>query len=162
MNTCGLSASHESKENLDHRISVLRSNLHPMKTHLHLEVPSHFFLFSFHFFFFCLFRATLVAYGGAQARGQIGATAVGLPHSHSNGGSVTYTTAHSNARSLIHWARPGIKPLSSWILVGFVITEPWWELPHKDFLAPSCWKHRPSHSFVITLPFSIKLLTVWF
>ena len=38
--------------------------------------------------------------------------------------SVTYTTAHGNARSLTHWARPGIEPKSSWILVGFVTTEP--------------------------------------
>ena len=34
---------------------------------------------------------------------------------------LAYTTAHCNARSLTHWARPGIKPESSWILVGFVI-----------------------------------------
>ena len=33
--------------------------------------------------------------------------------------SVTYTTAHSNARSLSHWAKPEIKPASSWMLVGF-------------------------------------------
>ena len=31
-----------------------------------------------------LFRATLAALGGARARGQIGATAAGLCHSHSN------------------------------------------------------------------------------
>ena len=36
----------------------------------------------------CLsFRATLVAYGGSQARSQIGAVAAGLSHSHSNAGS---------------------------------------------------------------------------
>ena len=33
--------------------------------------------------------------------------------------SVTYTTAHGNAGSLTHWVKPGIKPESSWILVGF-------------------------------------------
>ena len=27
--------------------------------------------------------------------------------------------SHSNARSLTYWARPGIEPTSSWILVGF-------------------------------------------
>ena len=32
----------------------------------------------------------------------------------------TYTTLHSNTRSLTHWARPGIEPASSWILVGFL------------------------------------------
>ena len=36
---------------------------------------------------FCLFRATPVAYGGSQARGQIGAVATGLCQSHSNAGS---------------------------------------------------------------------------
>ena len=35
-------------------------------------------------FFFGLFRATLAAYGSSQSRGQIGAVAVGLCHSHSN------------------------------------------------------------------------------
>ena len=36
------------------------------------------------FFFFCLFRATPMAYGGSQARGQIGVVAAGLHHSHIN------------------------------------------------------------------------------
>ena len=34
--------------------------------------------------------------------------------------SVTYTTAHSNASSFTHWAGPGVEPVSSWILVGFI------------------------------------------
>ena len=34
--------------------------------------------------------------------------------------SATYTTAHSNAGSLTHWARPGIEPTTSWFLVGFI------------------------------------------
>ena len=38
------------------------------------------------FFFFGLFRAPPVAYGGSQGRGQIGAVAIGLHHSHSNAG----------------------------------------------------------------------------
>ena len=40
--------------------------------------------------FFCLFalsRAASAAYGGSQARGQIGAVATGLCQSHSNVGS---------------------------------------------------------------------------
>ena len=44
--------------------------------------------------------------------------------------SATFTTAHGNARSLAHWARPGIKPASSWILVRFTSTEPWQELQY--------------------------------
>ena len=58
------------------------------------------------FFFFGLFRATPAAYGGSQARDQIRAT------------SAIYTTGHSNAKSLVHWARLGIEPVSSWILKG--------------------------------------------
>ena len=42
--------------------------------------------------------------------------------------SGTYTTAHGNAGSLTHWARPGIEPSSSWILVRFPSTEPQREL----------------------------------
>ena len=71
------------------------------------------------FFFFLSFRAAPSAYGGSQARGPVGTgtrvTASWNP-SHT---SVTYSTAHGNARSLTHWARPGIKPASSWILVRF-------------------------------------------
>ena len=59
------------------------------------------------FFFFNLFRAAPMTYGGSQARGWIGANAA-------------YTTAHDNAGSLTHWVRPGIESASSWILVGFV------------------------------------------
>ena len=43
--------------------------------------------------------------------------------------SVTCTAVHGNAGSLTHWARPGIKLASSWILVGFITAEPHWELP---------------------------------
>ena len=42
--------------------------------------------------------------------------------------AATYTTAHGNAESLTNWTRPGIKPASSWILVGFLTTEPQQEL----------------------------------
>ena len=38
--------------------------------------------------------------------------------------SATYATAYSNAGSPTHWARPGIEPAFSWILVGFITTEP--------------------------------------
>ena len=72
--------------------------------------------------FFGLFvfsRAIPAAYGGSQAQPMPG----DLSH------VFDYTTAHSNARSLTHWERPGINPSSSWILVRFVSAEPWWELP---------------------------------
>ena len=57
---------------------------------------------------FCfVFRAPPKAYGGPQARGLTGTVGAGLHQSHSNAGeiqatSVTYTTAHGNARSLAH------------------------------------------------------------
>ena len=84
----------------------------------------------------CLFRATPAACGSSQARGQIRAVATILCHSHSNTGSKSaiYTTAHSNAGSLTHWATPEIEPTSSWILVGFVTNEPQWELLDTQIL----------------------------
>ena len=45
-----------------------------------------FFVFLF-FWFFLLFRVELKAHGSSQARGQIGAAAASLHHSHSNMGS---------------------------------------------------------------------------
>ena len=89
--------------------------------------------------FFVCFRAAPMAYGSYQARGRIGAVAASLHHSSILTAtatrqlriqvlSVTYSTSHCNARSLTHWARPGIEPTSSWILVGFITTEPQQEL----------------------------------
>ena len=39
--------------------------------------------------------------------------------------SVTYTTAQSSTGFITHWTGPGIESASSWILVGFITTEPW-------------------------------------
>ena len=69
------------------------------------------------FFFFLLFRAAALAYGGSQARGQNRTVTADLNHS------------HSNARSLSTcWVRSEIKPPTSWLLVGFLSTAPQWEL----------------------------------
>ena len=46
------------------------------------------------FFFFLPFRATPVAYGSSQARGEIGAAVVGLHHSHSHSHSHTEYELH--------------------------------------------------------------------
>ena len=67
-------------------------------------------------FIYLLFRAAPLAYGSSQARGPIGAAAAGLCHSQGNTGSLTL------------WVRIGMEPKSSWILVGFITTEPQWEL----------------------------------
>ena len=58
-----------------------------------------------------------MAYGSSQATGLIRAAAANLHHSHSNAGFLTPGVG------------PGIKSMSSRILVGFVSTEPQWELP---------------------------------
>ena len=46
-----------------------------------------FWLLLFCFVLFCLFRAASMAYVSSKVRGQIGAIAAGLHHSHSNEGS---------------------------------------------------------------------------
>ena len=78
-------------------------------------------LFFLPFFFI---RATPEAYGGSQARGQMGAVATSPHHSQRiQAASLTYTAAHGNTESF-NPLRPGIKSSSSWILVGFLTTEP--------------------------------------
>ena len=80
---------------------------------------------------FCFLRAVPLAYGSSQDTSGIGAAAAGLHHSHSNARSkvsVTCTTAHGNVRSLIHRAMPGITPVTSWMLVRFISSEPQQEL----------------------------------
>ena len=60
------------------------------------------------------FRAAHTAHGSFLARGQIGAIAPGLHHSHSYTGSEPCLRPtpqlHGNAGSLTHWERPGIEP----------------------------------------------------
>ena len=74
-----------------------------------LDSLTHLFLILFY-----VFRAALVAYGGSQARGWIGAAAAGLLHSHSNTRYTRKTLRYSydNCGSLIHCAGPGIEPLN--------------------------------------------------
>ena len=47
-------------------------------------LPNEFLFLFYLFIYFCLFRAVLLAYGGSQARGPIGAVGAGLLDSHSN------------------------------------------------------------------------------
>ena len=93
---------------------------------LFLDHPPLFFFF---FFFFWLFTShpwnMEVPRLGVKTELQLSATAqystvpqhsTAQYHSHSNSSwtlSVTYTTAHGNAGSSIHWARPGIEPATS-------------------------------------------------
>ena len=105
------------------------------------DVIGYYWLFKFlpifsiacYFLPFFLFSAACVAYGSSQSRGWIRAASAGLHHSHVNpvlnrAMSATYTIAYSNAGYLTQWARAGIKSAFFWILVGFIITEPQWEL----------------------------------
>ena len=106
------------------------------------------YIFSFFFFsFFFLFRATSphhmeFASLGVESELQLPAyaTATATPDLSP---SATYTTAHSNARFLTYWVGPGIKPTSSWILVGFVSTEPQQEFQASMSQTPSVsWKEN--------------------
>ena len=99
--------------------------------------------------------------------GQIGAAVADLRHSHRHMGSelhVTYTTAHSNARSSIHWVRPGIEPATSWILVGFISVAPQWEFSYCTFYHLYCM-HLRSCFLVIgssgSLPVSLILVFIY-
>ena len=55
--------------------------------------------------------------------------------------SVIYTIAHSNARSLTHWERPGIEPESLWILVGLDTAK-----PRQELQAGMSWQSISSSS----------------
>ena len=78
----------------------------------------------------CLFRAALrhmeVPRLGVKLESQLPAYATAPATQDPS--HVCDATAHSNTRSLTHWAKPGVTPTSSWILVRFVIAEPGWEL----------------------------------
>ena len=87
----------------------------------------------FFFFNFLLFRAAPAAYGSSQNRGQTGATATSLLTIATATWDLTCVCSLHNSSwqcwSLIHWARPGIKPVSSWKLVRFIPAAPQWALP---------------------------------
>ena len=79
--------------------------------------------------FFFVFRALPAALGGSHPWGLSGVVATGLCWSHSNARSKLLhlrptPIAHGNSGSLTHWVRPGIESTCSWILIGFVSTEP--------------------------------------
>ena len=92
-----------------------------------------FYLFIYLFIYH--FRAAPMAYGGSQPRVSNWSWSHSpMAHQHRiQDVSVTYTTAHGSAGSLTHWVRPGIKPVSSRMLVRFISAEQRWELTYCHF-----------------------------
>ena len=98
------------------------------------------------FFFFFLFRAAFMAYGSSQARGQsrtaaeacATATAMLWDPSH------VCDLYHSSQQCQI--LKPAIKPVSSWVLVGFITTEAWRELLCIDF----CIRFKEGSNFIFS------------
>ena len=112
------------------------------------------FFFSFLFLLYWLFRAAHMAYEGSQARGQNQSCSCWPTPQQRQiwAASVTYTTALGNSGFLTQWARPGIEPASSWMLVGFISTEPQWELLVLSFWSlPSltCFMDVNIHMFFL-------------
>ena len=78
----------------------------------------------FHFFCFCCLgpppQHTEVPRVGVESELQLPAYTPQPKQLGIRAMSATYTMAHGHTRSLTHWAKPGIKPASSWILVRFI------------------------------------------
>ena len=74
---------------------------------------------------FFFLRAAPAAYGSSQARGQIrsAAAAYATATAPATQDPSHVAEAHRNTGSLNHWAKPGMEPVSSRILVGFVTAE---------------------------------------
>ena len=54
----------------------------------------------------------------------------GIPKFPGSGLNWASATVHGNAKSLAHWAKPGIEPTTSLILVGFSTHWATWEFPN--------------------------------
>ena len=100
--------------------------------------------------FFFSFRVIPAAYGGSQVKSELHLPPIPQPQQHQiRATSATYTSVHGNSRSLTYWARPGIKPTSSWILVRFLTC---WATTGTPGLLPLidgnwCWTGRGEASF---------------
>ena len=101
-----------------------------------LNIENIFFFFFF-FFFWSFLGPLPMEYGGSQARGLIGAVTTGLYHSHSNTGSEPHLRPTPQLQAMPD-PQP-TEPASSWILVGFVSSEPQWECPDLLLKSYSSW-----------------------
>ena len=95
------------------------------------QVCGFFFFLSF---VFCLFRATPVVCGGSHARGLICWPMPEPQQCQTQATSATYTTGNGNTGSLTYWARPGIEPTTSWLLVRSISAVPRWKLWYVEYL----------------------------
>ena len=92
---------------------------------VHLLSPSMFSnlsrkYFFFFFFFFLLFRGhhSIWRFPGQGLNWSCSCWPTPQPQQHRIwAASSTYTTAHGNAGSLTHWARPGTEPTTLWFLI---------------------------------------------
>ena len=69
---------------------------------------------------------------------------------------MAYTAAHSNSGCLTHWVGPGIKPVSSWIMVRFVIAASQQEHPEVSLTKRWTWIRirlfcRANYTFICNL-----------
>jgi len=103
-----------------------------IELHIALQFRKHDSFFSF---LFLLFRAAPMAYGSSLPKLKVELEP--MPQSQQCkiwAMSVTYSAAHRKEGSPTHWARPGIKPASSCILVVFISAVPRWEFPQQSCL----------------------------
>ena len=125
--------------NMFSSVSLFKTNLPFCAKHTHKDVLSNRFPISkipplaFFFFFFLIFLGPHQWHMEVPRQGpnqSCSCRPMPQPQQHGiQATSATYTTAHGNAGSLTHWARPGIEPATSWFPVGFISAAPRRELP---------------------------------
>ena len=112
-----------------------------------------------------------MAYGSSHARGQIGTCnfqpMLQLQQHGFQAVFATQTTVHCNTGSLTHWAKPGTKPKSSWIIVRFVTAELPWEHRLLHFNLVFCYlalytQIILNHSVGFIYSFLISLVSFYF
>ena len=108
-------------------LTFLRYDWHILRLFLKTELLSVTYLFIYYFFFLGPYvQHTEVPRLGVKLELQLPAYATAR---RTRDPSQVCDIHHSSWQcwSLTHWARPGIKPASLWILVGFITTELQWE-----------------------------------
>ena len=106
----------------------------------HLGIPRN--LLEIQFFFFVFLGPHQQHMEVPSLGGLIGATAAGHSQSHSNPRSKPHLRPTPQLTTT-HWARPGIEPKTSWILVGFVSHWAMTGTPEIQVLWPN---YRPAES----------------